>query len=344
MPARVALKYATKLGKCLLLGAFSTSLWLLSPTLSGPERLGTAHAQGRGHDEVEKVIKLRILGSKGEKPAPKVAQGTPEDKFETKKIAEITQLTARSIRTRLKAAGVRDFSVTSTKSRTILVRVRGNIEREVIAGIVVPSGRLELRPVQPAGANWVRALADLPAGVELRQEKESLDAAHAYLWSADAETLRAALAVLEKTSVKNVNPIDGALKFNLYPADGGWRALALSAPIATHQDVASASISQGKTGEPFVQVIFQNNLSDAIRTNSTLSEDATSWAVLLDGEVVSLLNSRGHNLGSSLSIKAPAQLRTRQARQAWAKQVAGRLAAYIPVPLIEDSQIAPLKK
>lgn len=343
MPARPWVKPPTKLGKCLLLGVLFTSLWLLGPIGTSPLSVSAAHAQGRGEDGVEKVIKLRILESNAERSASKTGQSAEAERFEAEKAAELTQLTARSVRKRLKAAGIKDFSVTTPKAHEILVRVRGNASRAVLAGIVVPSGRLELRSVEEAGARWVRAAAHLPDGVELRQKEGSLDAAQAYLWSADAELLRAALASLEANPLHKSVLIDGARKIELYPAHGGWRTLVLSAPIATQQDVASAAIHQGKTGEPYVQLLFQKDLSDALESDRTLSMNANSWAVLLDGEVVSVLSSRAHNLGASLNIKPPEPLRTRQARQGWAQQVAGRLAAYIPVRLVEDRMIAPKK-
>lgn len=343
-PARVALTQPNRLGKRLLLGMLCASFLALSPTLSGPLDPGAAHALGRGNDGVEKVIRLRILRPKGDKPASEAAQETELDRFEAEKAAEMTQLTARRIRTRLKAAGIKDFSVTSAQSRSILVRVRGNTSRQVVAGIVVPRGRMELRPIEPAGTRWVRALADLPVGVELRQKQGSFDANQAYLWSADAEKLHSVLRFLENNPSRNIISAGSGLKFTVFPdTGGGWRTLTLSAPIATHDDVASASIRQGKTGESYVQLLFENDLSDALLPNGALTDDAALWAVLLDGEVVSVLGSRAHHLGSSLNITAPEQLGTRDARQAWAQQVAGRLAAYIPVPLIEDRTSTPKK-
>src|SRR5690554_670209 len=125
-PARVAFTQPNRLGKRLVLGMLCASFLVLSPTLSEPLAPGAAHALGRGNDGVEKVIRLRILRPKGQKPASQTEQPTEVDKFEAEKAAEMTQLTARRIRTRLKAAGIKDFSVTSAHTRSILVRVRGN--------------------------------------------------------------------------------------------------------------------------------------------------------------------------------------------------------------------------
>jgi|GEM_PF-6108029 len=338
--ARAGMRAPITPGKRLLFGVLFTGLLGLSPA-PGPLDWGAAYAQERGQQGAEKVVKLRIFEAKAEKSAPQPAQDVSADRFAAQKTAELTQLSARRIRERLKAAEIKDFSVTSSNSGAILVRVRGHVAREVITGIVVPRGRLELRPVEPAGVYWVRASAALPAGIKVRQEPGSLDANHAYLWSADEQTLRDALQVLESSAGQNEVAPGAPLKFAVYPDDAGWRSLALSPPIATHQDVASASMRQGKTGEPFVQLLFQKDLGDALQANAALSAHANSWAVLLDGEVVSLLSSGAQNLGNSLNIKAPAPLRTRSARHAWAQQVAGRLAAYIPVPLIEDRVSTP---
>lgn len=334
--ARAAKRAPLTPGQRLFWRVLLTALLSLSPAAGALGGAGTAHAQQRGQRGAEKIVKLRILETKSPDSTPEAAKNPSADRFAAQKRAALTQLTARHIRTRLKAAEIKDFSVTRSGLSTILVRVRGHVAREVITGIVVPRGQLELRPVQPAGAYWLRASAALPAGVQLRQEQGSLDADQAYLWSADAQTLRDALQVLEASAGPGIAAPGGALKFAIYPDDAGWRSLALSSPIATHRDVASASIRQGKTGEPFVQLLFQNDLGHAFQANTAVSADASSWAVLLDGEVVSLLSSRAQNLGNSLNIKAPAPLRTRSARQAWAQQVAGRLAAHIPVALIEE--------
>lgn len=351
------------LAKCLLSGLIFASAWLLVPTQNGLILSDEAQAQALSgdRDEVEKLVTLRILGSLDRAPnkaqgakkqaAQKSATHTEPDNtesgsgtFEREKSLELTQLVARSVRKRLKAAGIKDFSVKSSKSFIIQVRVRGSMTRSLIAGIVVPRGRFELRPVEPSGSRWVRALAHLPPGVELRQKEGSIDASEAYLWSANANTLRTAIHFLQTNPLKGIRPAQGALKFAVYPDDrGGWRTLTLSEPIATHKDIASAAIDQGHSGESYVRLLFHNQLSDALDANGALSGDANLWAVLLDGEVVSVLSGRAHNLGNSLSIMAPDQLRTPQARQSWARQVAGRLAAYIPVPVIEDDLAAPVK-
>jgi hypothetical protein len=241
--------------------------------------------------------------------------------FERRKTKEMTKIALDRVRTRLTTARIKHFSIENDVPGTILVTARGGVSHELLAGIVVPPGRFELRPSEPVGARWTQLSATLPEGVEIRQEKSSLAADHAYLWSRSRQTLQ---KVLAKTTFEGVD-------MYLYPQQGGWRTLALSAPVATHDDISNAAIRKGKTGDFFVQVNFDREIAaDHIAKN-----ERRTWAVVLDSEIVSTFERLDPDFGASLTMTVPDHLGDQKVRRMWAQQVAGRLAAYLPVPLVE---------
>lgn len=297
---------------------------LASPQLAGPQLIAPADARPGSTQRAEATVTLWV---------PREAEGTPSAR-EREKSAQLTKLAAERLRARLKAARLKDADISVRDERTIVARARGNVSRQTLAGIVVPQGDFALRPLLAVGERWMSQIDQLPEGVKLRQGKESLEAKDAYLWSDNLNTLRRAL--------KALGPQIGApdeLELSVYPSGDGWRALALGPPAATHKDIARATISQGQTGEDFVRMEFNRDLSARTKTLA-LSGDAQRWAMVLDGEVVSLLPRTGDALGKSLSAAAPEELTAPARRRAWAQQVAGRLAAFIPIQLIEADDSA----
>jgi hypothetical protein len=325
----------------LLLGLIFVSFVLVGPML------GAAAALGDSSGDAEAVVKLVVVESSKEADEPSSEAGAKPDgeqepigdELKSEMTRQVTKLAADRLRDRLKAAEIKRFSVTSDEPRTIVVRARGGVSRELLAGIVAPAGRFELRPVLSVGEGWVKAMRELPGGVKLRQEEGSVDPDDAYLWSADraklhATATRAAQRYLERESLD-----ENAIEVATYPAAGGWRTLALGSAVATQADVAHAAIRQGKTGETYVRLLFKrelsgHGLSNAGAEHSILGASRT-WAIVLDGEVVSVMDRAANSLGNSLSVMAPEHLRTRDARRIWAQQVAGRLAAYMPITLME---------
>ncbi|QDG53119.1 hypothetical protein FIV42_20950 [Persicimonas caeni] len=271
--------------------------------------VGLAYAGEGGRAKVKLIV------------ADSVDSKSADEAYERARLQEITKEAARRVRKRLKTARIKNFDVETEAPRTVRVSAGGGVSHSLLAGIVAPQGRFALRPVEPVGERWTKISTKLPAGVEVRQKKGSLEAEDAYLWSRSRAKLAKAIAQVDA----------GAYEIETYPAGGGWRTLALAAPVATHKDVAGASIRMGKTGDVYVRLTFRHKVSAAhlaARTHRT-------FAVVLDEEVVATFQRIDTSFGSSLTVTAPEHLQSDRARKLWAQQVAGRLAAYMTVPLIE---------
>lgn len=253
--------------------------------------------------------------------ADSVDSESGDDAYERARLEEITKEAAKRVRKRLKTARIKNYDVEIEEPRTVRVSAGGGVSHALLAGIVAPQGRFELRPVEPVGERWTKISSNLVKGVEVRQEKGSLKAKDAYLWSRSRSKLGEAIAAVDA----------GSYEIETFPAGGGWRTLALASPVATHKDVAGASIRMGKTGDVYVRLTFRHDVSAA----HLVARAHRMFAVVLDGEVVATFQRIDTSFGSSLTISAPKHLQTDRARKIWAQQVAGRLAAYMAVPLIE---------
>ncbi|MFP4597739.1 MAG: hypothetical protein ACLFVJ_05780 [Persicimonas sp.] len=247
--------------------------------------------------------------------------GDSGEQFQRAKLDQITKQVADRLDTRLDAAQIKHFTVEVKDARIIEVRARGDISASLLAGLVIPAGAFEFRPVEPVGDQWMRRLPGLPEGVELRQPEGSMVSTEAYLWSRNERTLR---QVIEDAD------LDG-FELAVYPADGGWRTVAMGAPAVTHRDIEAASIRQSKTGQSHVRLDFKRAISDS-RDSARVPG---AWAAVVDGEIVTMWQRGDDRIGDALTLPAPSHLGSRSARLQWSRQVAGRLAAHIPVPMLE---------
>jgi putative transposon-encoded protein len=279
---------------------FQTNIWQIETAQA---------AQKRGE------VTLKVMVSEPDSSA------SGDEVYERTKDEEITKMAVARVRARLKAAKIKQFSIETEKPRTIVISARGDVTHPLLAGIVVPQGQFELRPTQAVGARWTQMSAKLPEGVEIRQEKGSFAVDEAYLWSRSRKSLTQAIAEMAAEGVV----------VKLYPKAGGWRTLALADPVATHRDISKATIRRGKTGEPFVEVKFNAKVSAEDLPKSRRQ----TWAVVLDSEVVATFDRVDTDFGSSLTMSAPKHLGSKERQQVWAQQVAGRLAAFMSVPLVE---------
>lgn len=247
--------------------------------------------------------------------------GGSDAEFQEAKLEQITKRVVDRLETRLEAAQIKDFSVEVEDARIIEVTARGDMSKSFLAGLVIPAGRFEFRPVEPVGDQWMRRMPGLPEGVELRQPDGSMISSEAYLWSRSEKKLRQVIEEVE---------FDG-LELALYPADGGWRTLAMGAAVVTQRDIEEASIRQSTTGQSHVRLDFKRVISDSDERTRVPGP----WAAVVDGEVVTMWQRGDDGIGDALTLPVPAHLGSRSARLEWSRQVAGRLAAHIPVPMIE---------
>lgn len=275
--------------------------------------LAASTSLARGADK--KAAKLAVLV-----PVPE-SSGEGGEEYERARLEQRTELAAKRVRKRLETARVKHFSVEIDKPHTLRISAHGGISEGLLAGIVVPQGHFELRPVERIGQKWTRSTNALPEGVELRQIEGSVSPNDAYLWSASRRSLHRAMASAS---------FDGVELFS-YPAANGWRTLALGESVADHGDIGEASIQEGKTGEPYVRLQFDK----AISTVHVSHRKRRQWAAVLDGEVVATFTRDDESFSGNLNLTAPDHLNSEPARRAWAQQVAGRLAAPIAVQIVE---------
>ncbi len=275
---------------------------------------GSARRAAAADEPGEATVRLMVAETAKDK--------SHDAKLERDKLSHMIEMAAKRLRRRLATAHIKQYTVETEKPNTIRVHAYGGVTHALLAGIVVPQGRFELRPAVALGDQWTRASGKLPKGVEIRQEAGSMAVEDAYLWSHSRHSLEKAVAATGITG----------FDVKYYPAAGGWRTLALGKPVATQDDVARARIRRGNTGETYVRVSFHHKV-----TSRLPHQAQRRWAVVLDGEVVSTMRRMGEDFGAALSVTAPRYLTSESARVTWAQQVAGRLSAYMSVPLVELS-------
>ena len=298
--------------------AMVAAVLLLAVVSSVADGAGVHTAQAQSS-----VAKVRLLVADSVDSVDSDDSKSGDSGYERARLEEITKVAAKRVRDRLQAAQIKQFSVETRDDDpgAVLVTAYGGVSHALLAGIVAPQGRFELRPAEPVGRLWMKRSSNLPEGVEVRQEKGRLSAGRAFLWSKSRSTLAKAVAEVEFQG----------MQIELFPHDGGWRTLALGKPVATHSDVAKARIRHGKTGDVYVRLRFSRDVS----ADHLPESSRRTWAVVLDGEVVAAFQRLDSSFGRALSLTAPDHLATEKRRRIWAQQVAGRLAAYMSVPLVE---------
>ena len=228
---------------------------------------------------------------------------------------------APRIEKRLRSAGFKHLNAESRGNGDIFVEVGTSLSRMTILGFIIPEGRFEVRPIRSAGALWQRNSSRFPDGAELRQPTGSLSRSDAYVWAprrSDVETVASELDL----GIGLIRP---------YPDGDGWRTLVLGEPVLSTTDVEGADIRPGHLGEPFVSVSLKGAAGQ--RLESKRQDEQTRWAILLDGEVVSILDRQPSAFGV-LNLSPPNHLGASEAQRRWARQVAARISTPMPVRLV----------
>jgi hypothetical protein len=259
-------------------------------------------------------------------PPEKVESGVEGESFPDDTLKEITTEAAKRIRKRLRAAELKHWDVVTSGRNQIRVNVYSEYDKRRLASILVPAGEMSIRPVLLVGDAWTDQLGKLPEGVELRQPEESMRAEAAFLWSRSRRTLDQAIKAA---------PLPG-VDVGVYPYKGGWRTMAMGAPVATHRSVQAVSIEYGSSGDAYVRL----NLDAAgAPEKSKRYGSGAQWALVLDGEIVRSWRATGETLETAINLRPPRHLGSKTAQAFWSQQVAGRLGAHIPVPLVEVQDI-----
>jgi hypothetical protein len=217
---------------------------------------------------------------------------------------------------RLVAAHVNDAVIKVLPSGDLAVEFRAKETLDWYRGLLLSPGNVEVRPVYTYGFNWMSLASDLPKSIEFRGENPQPD----FIWSNDR-------SALEKTIARIKTP---DFVFVVGPDSAGWRSYTLGQPIGGAVDFKKVRVRKSSGGMAYVTLSVATTMVDRLAA-SELSE-VQDWAIVLDGEVVSVL-SREDLVKGKLELTAPQRLTSREESATWARQVAGRLAAQMPVPI-----------
>lgn len=253
------------------------------------------------------------------------ADNSDEDpELRVRRQREINEEVIRRIETRLEAMGLHSHNVRTGDNRLIRVTVYGRHSEAAIKSAIIPPGRLEIRPVLVDGSPWLNVAAELPPEVDLIPEPGSFRTDRLFLFSHSARHLREAIATLGSEDTQ----------FEVFPHEDGWRTLHLGSVAATERDISDVSISRNPSGIPFVSVTLSSNAAQDVRADAAAGQ-VRHLAIIVDGEVVALHRFSDRRFSETLDIDPPRHLSSTTARNQWAMQVAGRLAAPLPIRLAE---------
>ena len=238
---------------------------------------------------------------------------------------ELAKQVSRQVRKRLESAAIKFQTVRAVDGTTVVVEANSEVDRSVLVGVAMPPGEFALRPIRRVGTRWQDLMNELPAGVELRQGEGALDRDNAHLWAPTRGKLE---DFISKISL-------GAGEVLVFSTGDGWRSVTLGEPILTHANVEESEIRTVRTGAPYVTLQIDADGSRALGGHKRTEE--VRYAAVLDGEVVAVVE--GSALSSdALNLSAPEYLSGEEALQGWSRQVAGRLAARIPLELLSTKE------
>ena len=252
-------------------------------------------------------------------PAPQGTEGGVQEKARD----EVGRRVTKRLRDRMDAAGVKFSTVERLEDGTLKITVNADLGRPLLEGIVVPAGDFALSPILKVGDRWASKSGEMPDGIELRQREESMDPRDAFLWSSSRSALEAFIEAVE---------LPGSRVLTFAHA-GGWRTVTLGEPVVTHEQLATSRIRSVRTGAPYVSLELSSDGQRRFRSHRAGAATEGSFAAVLDGEVVAMVDRTALTEGT-LNLTAPDQIDGTTALANWARQVAGRLAAPIPVAVI----------
>lgn len=246
------------------------------------------------------------------KPPPLVAAADGEARLAFARVAE------ERIRARLEAAGVKEHLLKVQDATTLTLETGYNHERPWMVALLTARGHLEVRPVVEGKPDWLQLARTVPAGIELRGDNPP------YLWAASRRRLQ--------TWLKRISLADAVVK--VFPDEGGgYRSISLGKEYGTHRDIADVTVHQSTTGAPFVSLEFDPAVGARLAASG--ASDVQRVAIVLDGDVIGFARAKSLMSQTPVRISVPsgAVSDDRKARHLWVRQVAGRLAAPLPIPI-----------
>jgi len=245
-----------------------------------------------------------------------------ESELRAKTREKIADRVVDRLQTRMRAADIKFSTVDRVDSSTVKVGIEAEHSRELLRGLALAPGKLEVRVVRHVGDRWQERATRLPDDVELRQEDNEMEPGLAYLWS---ERRRPLAEFLREHSFDEIDLLP-------YSTVDGWRSVALGETVLTHRNVEKTNIRKIPTGSPYVSV----QLDAAGRKSFRNAADQLGGrlAVVLDEEIVGFVEQSSLTEGA-LHLSPPEPVAGGKALMRWARQIAGRLAAPLPVKIVE---------
>lgn len=222
------------------------------------------------------------------------------------------------IETRLEAGRIKHSIVSVADDNTVRVKLRKKRPASWYIALLASPGHFSIRAVRSGAINWPALNELITEDVEIRSEVDAAE--ETYLWSAERNSLT--------EIIKRVH-LPGLITA-VAPDSTGWRTHTLGQTIATRSDLLESNEQLSPLGVPFLTVKLSSSiaaeLADARRS------EVKQLGVVVDGEVVGLV-SPGSLEGFKIELTAPHRASTRDDQRAWAAQIAGRLAASIPISI-----------
>lgn len=242
---------------------------------------------------------------------------------------EVAREAASRIEIRLDALGVKNHRVRLNNANAIDVMVYGSHSAEAIRSAVIPPGRLDVRHVNLDQSFWFDLADDLPDSVEIRQHPGSVESDEIFLYSRNSQDL---ITLIDRITMAGVD-------LRIYPHGAGWRTVQLGeVPLATEQGLRASELGRTPSAIPFVTTRFTPDAAQELRSAST-ELGTRHIALVLDGELIGIQPFSHRQFSDTIILDCPDFLRSHDARRRWAIQVAGRLAAPLPVTLVEAQEL-----
>lgn len=253
----------------------------------------------------------RIVYRLGVEPPKEVLQGEGESKN------AYAELTAERLRKRFVAAGIKEFELRTASPTTLFLETGWDHDRGWMEALIASPGMLELRRVTPGKPNWLGLARQIPEGIELRGDHPP------YLWSARRSALQ--------TFLQRITLPNGRL--TVFPDEGGYRSVSLGEVVATQRQVKRASAQQSSTGAPFIAIDFETAVGASLAVAHV--SEVEQIAIVLDGELIGYVPAKSFLDRATVRLSPPqgAVPDDRVQRNLWVRQVAGRLAAPLPIAI-----------
>ena len=224
-------------------------------------------------------------------------------------------LTEQQLTLRLEAAGVKEFAFHPNRAGTLVMETGWGHDPAWMEALLTAPGQVDLREVRPAKVDWLPLASTMPEGIEVRGDEVP------YLWSSSRDRLQKFLA--------RITIAEG--KVLVFVEDGGFRSVTLGASLGSRKQIARSSARTTPRGGSFVELQFADSVRGRLADTSAVGVEKV--AIVLDGEVVGFVSAKSIRERTASRLAAPNEVvRSDRAAQAlWVRQVAGRLAASLPI-------------